>query len=171
MSADSRWGVVLFQTVAFISQTTVVSGQRGLLAVLGSVGGAYSIIFTFAAIVYKGLWLLRARKGWTDTVVDRRTRRGGGGSGGGGGGLDTLREWDGALGTGPGTGAGNWNAVAVATSSTRKQSSGPAGGGVWRRARNSLFGISRRKSSLAIPSRLQDSRLGGNAASGRYGLK
>ena len=126
------------------------------MAVLGSVGGAYSIIFTFAAIVYKGLWLLRARKGWTGTFVDRRR-----GGDGGGGDPDILREWGGAAGNAAalGTGAGNWDVVTVATSS--KQSSG---GGVWRRARNSLFGISPMSSS-----RLQDAR--GNVASGRYGLK
>lgn len=59
------WGVSLVQTQEFTVVTTISSSRRGLLSILGSIGGAYSIVFTVCAIVYKCMWTIRASKGWT----------------------------------------------------------------------------------------------------------
>lgn len=59
------WGVSLVQIQDFTVVTTVSSSKRGLLGVLGSIGGAYSIVFTVCALVYKCMWSVRASRGWT----------------------------------------------------------------------------------------------------------
>ena len=123
LGPTTRWGVVLFQTVAFVSHATVVSGRRGLLAVLGSVGGAYSIIFTFAALLYKFLWFLRARNGWTDTVRDAPRAS-----------LKAQDQWQ--ADPVPATAAGTGAEPARDTPAT------PATNALWHHARKSLFGIS-----------------------------
>jgi hypothetical protein len=46
----TRWGVVLLQTKDIIVVTTVTSGRRGLLSLLGSLGGAYQILCVCACV-------------------------------------------------------------------------------------------------------------------------
>ncbi len=39
------WGISLVQTQEFTVVTTISSSRRGLLSMLGSIGGAYSIVY------------------------------------------------------------------------------------------------------------------------------
>lgn len=141
LTPTSRWGVVLFQTVAFITQETVKSGRRGLLAVLGSVGGAYSIIFTFAALAYKFMWVIRARNGWTGRVR-------------GVGDVESLQSgFNGSFVAPTGTGSGTTGVACGGDAPAGLRGGSPPWGSSsepphsqhghwWTRARNSIFGIS-----------------------------
>jgi hypothetical protein len=42
---DDVWGVCVVQVQEFTVLTTVNSSRRGILGVLGSIGGAYSIVY------------------------------------------------------------------------------------------------------------------------------
>jgi hypothetical protein len=131
LNSTSRWGVVLFQTVAFVSNETVTSGRRGLLSVLGSVGGAYSLIFTFFAILYKLLWFWRMRNGWDATVM------------GGSRGLQELgleEERSKLAGSGPGVFSDALKSSLRAYPRARPLARSVRGG-KFRSARHSLFGL------------------------------
>jgi hypothetical protein len=44
VGSNDVWGVSLVQAQEFTVVTTITSSRRGILSVLGSIGGAYSIV-------------------------------------------------------------------------------------------------------------------------------
>ena len=45
LTSQSSWGVLLVQNKDITLQTVISSGKRGLLSIVGSIGGAYSILY------------------------------------------------------------------------------------------------------------------------------